>query len=351
MSRMPPELSPAVAEEQARAALDALPGLRWNAWTAGALPDVSRMLTEVERVDEPSERHSLDELREDFGSPTMHLERDALLARDETGEVVAIARALCTDHDREVRRVVLAGEVRPDWRGRGVGRAVMTWQLAHARQWYAAHHLPEHGPLRLSVFSDGKKADEHRLAERVGLSRSRYYAELTRSFGAGEAIEVPPLEGLEIRPWRTSTPEETLAVRNACFRDHWGSVDRPMQSWMASLEAKAFRPEWSFVAVDRSSGEIAGFLMSSAYEQDWEPQGYRSGYVELLGTLRPYRGRGIATALILSAMRAFLDDGMEAAEIGVDAENPTGAFGLYTGLGFAETSGTVQFMREEGLPG
>jgi ribosomal protein S18 acetylase RimI-like enzyme len=348
---MPAEPSPAVAEEQARAALDALPGLRWSAWSAEALPDVSRMLTEVERVDEPSERHSLDELWEDFDSETMHLDRDALLARDEAGDVVAIARALCTDHDREVRRAVLAGEVRPDWRARGVGRAVMTWQLAHARQWYAAHHRPEHGPLRLSVFSDSKKTDEHRLAERAGLLRARYYVELTRLFGAGEAIEVPTLDGLEIRPWRTSTPEETLAVRNACFRDHWGSVERPMQSWMASLEAKSFRPDWSFVVVDPPSDGIAGFLMSSAYEQDWEPQGYRSGYIELLGTLRQYRGRGIATALIRSAMRAFLDDGIEAAEIGVDAENPTGAFGLYTGLGFAETSGTVQFMHEEGLPG
>jgi hypothetical protein len=48
-------------------------------------------------------------------------------------------------------------------------------------------------------------------------------------------------------------------------------------------------------------------------------------------------------------MRAFLEEGMEAAQIGVDAENPTGAFGLYTGLGFAETSGLVQLMREESL--
>lgn len=345
---MPANPSPALAE---RHALDAIPGLRWAAWSAEDLPGISRMLTEIERVDEPSERHSLDELREDFDSETYHMERDCLLARDEEGEVVAIARALCTDHDREVRRVVLAGAVRPDWRGRGVGRAIMAWQVAHARQWYAAHLRPEHGPLRLSVFSDSRNSVEHRLAERFGLPRTRYFAELTRHFGEGEAIEVPVPVGLEIRPWWMSTPEETLAVRNACFRDHWGSVERPMHSWLESLRAKAFRPDWSFVVVDVSTGAIVGFLMSCAYEQDWEPQGYRAGYIDLLGTVREHRGRGIATALIRSAMRAYVDDGMDAAEIGVDAENPTGAFGLYTGLGFVETSGTVQFMREEGLPG
>lgn len=332
----------------ARDTLDGLADLTWSNWSAHDLPDISAMLTEVERVDEPSERHSLDELREDFESATYHLDRDCLLARDRNGEVAAIARAICTDHDTVVRRVLLAGAVRPDRRGEGVGRTVMAWQLAHGRDWYARNHRPDHGPLRLSVFADSRQAAEHDLAERAGLARTRYYAELTYRFDGGDGeVEVPDLPGIEIRPWDTSTPEQTLAVRNASFRDHWGSVDRPLQSWVEDLASSSFRPGWSFVAVDATSREVVGFVLSRAYPQDWGPRGYRSGYIDLLGTLREYRGQGIATALIRAAMRVLREDGMDAAEIGVDTENPTGAFGLYTSLGFAETSATVQFMREE----
>jgi len=337
-------------EPSARAALDALPGLTWAHWTAADLPDISAMLTAVEAVDQPSERHSLTELVEDFGSQVYDLARDCLLARNEDGEVVAIARSIGTDSDVEVRRSLLAGAVRPDHRRHGIGRAVLAWQLAHARSWYAAARRPEHGPHRMSLFADREAEPEHRLAQRFGLRRVRYYAELTLRDITGAArpdAASADVAGIEIRPWATSTPEETLAVRNAAFRDHWGSVPRTLAGWTEQVASAHFRPEWSFVAVDPDSATVVGFVMSTTYEQDWEPQGYTSGYLDLVGTLRAYRGRGIASALINRAIAGFADAGLDAAEIGVDAENPTGAFGLYSGLGFEETSGTVQFMLEE----
>lgn len=337
-------MTPALAD--ARTRLDNLPDLTWSPWTAEDLKDVSTLLTSVEATDQPSERHSLEELEEDFGSQTYDLGRDCLLARDRAGEVVAIARAICTDSDVAVRRALLAGAVRPDRRGEGIGRVVMAWQVAHARAWFNEHQRPEHETLRLSVFADSQAQAEHRLAERFGLAKARFFAELTLRL-PDEAIEPPEVPGIELRPWRVASPESTLAVRNAAFRDHWGSVDRPLTGWLEQQRATSFRPDWSFVAVDPTSDEVVAFLMSSAYEQDWEPQGYTSGYVDLLGTLRDYRGRGIASALITAAMRAFQQAGMDAAEIGVDSESETGAFDLYTSMGFAQTSGTVQLITEE----
>lgn len=330
----------------ARQALEVLPGLSWSGWSRPDLPDVSALLTEVERVDDPSERHSLQELTEDFDSSTYHLDRDCLIARDQSGAAVAIARAICTDHDTDPRRVLLAGAVRPDRRAEGIGRAIMSWQLAHGRAWYARHRRPAHGPLRLSVYADSKAAAEHDLAERFGLVGTRYYAELTHRYGDDD-IDVPEVAGIEIRPWSASTPQQTLAVRNASFRDHWGAVDRPLRSWVEDLATHSFRPQWSFVAVEGESQEVVAFILSRAYEQDWRAHGYTSGYIDVLGTMREHRGRGVATALIRRAMRAFREAGMDAAEIGVDAENPTGAFALYTALGFTETSATVQYVREE----
>ncbi|WP_018156052.1 GNAT family N-acetyltransferase [Demetria terragena] len=330
----------------ARAALDTLPGLVWSPWTEEDLPDVSAMLTAVEAVDSPSERHSLAELQEDFASATYDLARDCLLARGSAGDVVAIARSICADGDVTARRALLAGAVRPDRRGLGIGRAIMAWQLAHARAWFTNGRTPEHELLRLRVFSDSKATAEHRLAERCGLTQARFYAELTLRLPA-EPVADRHVDGIELRPWREATSVATLAVRNAAFADSWGSVETTEDRWLERQQATSFRPDWSFVAVDRETGQVVALLMSSAYEQDWEPQGFTSGYIDLLGTLRDYRGRGLASALITQAMRTFQQAGLDAAEIGVDSENESGAFGLYTSLGFEQTSGTVQFMREE----
>lgn len=323
---------------------DPIHGISWTPWTAADLREISGLLTAVEAHDNPSERHSLAELEEDFGSAVYDLGRDCRVGREPSGQVVAVARCICTDSDVTVRRALLAGAVAPDRRGRGIGRAVMAWQVAHARAWYAEHLTEAHGPLRLSVYSDSLAAGEQRLAERFGLRRARYYAELTRRLTG--PVDVPTVPGIELVPLLRVTPAESLAVRNAAFRDHWGSVDRPLAGWQEQLESASFRPQWSFAAVT-ADGTVVGFLIGCAYEQDWEPQGYRSGYIDLLGTLADYRGRGIATALIAAAMAAFERDGMVAAEIGVDSESETGAAGLYASLGFAETSATIQLMAEE----
>lgn len=330
----------------ARRALEAIPGLTWASWTADDLGDISTMLTAVEAVDEPSERHSLTELEEYLASTIYDVRRDCLLARDARGEVVAIARSIGNDGDRTVRRSLLMGAVRPDRRGQGIGRAILDWEIEHARAWYLTRVQPEQELLRISVFADAKARAEHRLAERAGLELVRHYAELTLHLTSKESapLEVP---GIELRPWESVAPEVVLAIRNAAFADHFGSVERPLSSWLEDQRTASFRPRWSAVAVDSTTGEVVGFLQASAYEQDWEPQGYTSGYIDLLGTLEDYRGRGIATALIRRALRAFQDAGLDAGELGVDSQNTAGAFGLYTGLGFQETSRTVQFMREE----
>ena len=61
--------------------------------------------------------------------------------------------------------------------------------------------------------------------------------------------------------------------------------------------------------------------------------------------LRPARGCGIAPAAIVAAMRAGAAAGCATAGLGVDTENPTGAFGLYHRLGLAPVRTRVQWAR------
>jgi ribosomal protein S18 acetylase RimI-like enzyme len=65
-----------------------------------------------------------------------------------------------------------------------------------------------------------------------------------------------------------------------------------------------------------------------------------------LGTLRSHRKRGIASALVLTACRAFREQGFTHAALGVDSESPTGANRLYQTLGFTELNKSVQHQLE-----
>ncbi|NKQ35221.1 MAG: GNAT family N-acetyltransferase [Chloroflexi bacterium] len=67
-----------------------------------------------------------------------------------------------------------------------------------------------------------------------------------------------------------------------------------------------------------------------------------------IGVIRGWRQRGIASALIAAAMRAFRDEGLEYAKLGVDTENPTGALRLYENLGFYSVRRSTAFHKALG---
>jgi ribosomal protein S18 acetylase RimI-like enzyme len=51
-------------------------------------------------------------------------------------------------------------------------------------------------------------------------------------------------------------------------------------------------------------------------------------------TRRPWRKRGLANALIARSLAVIKERGMDTTILGVDADNPTGALGLYERNGF-----------------
>src|SRR5690606_35154011 len=142
---------------------------------------------------------------------------------------------------------------------------------------------------------------------------------------------------------------------NDAFRDHFGSQPRTPQTW--AQYRTAFMPGWTWLVVDDApdvgallaspdtddetaaalrAGEplVAAYQVASKFTEDFEVRGYEFGYSDYVGVRRAYRGRGLASVALTAALRAMADDGMRYAHLDVDAENPTGALGLYAGLGY-----------------
>ena len=74
--------------------------------------------------------------------------------------------------------------------------------------------------------------------------------------------------------------------------------------------------------------------------------GKKYALIDNIAVLRTHRGRGIASALIAHALHAYKADSLEFANLGVDTDNPTGAYRLYTKLGFELLRRSVIYERE-----
>lgn len=330
--------------------------LAWRPLTEADVPAWHALVQALEEADAPAERHTADDLRDLLlEGPGKDPAAQSLLGVDGEGTPRAFGLVDADAVPVGVVRVRLPGGVHPAWRRRGVGAAVLAWQqeAALAAVATAGHDLP----VRLDLFAEEERADVAALAARAGFAPRRYFLELERPLGDG-APPLPPVgdpgEGLRLAPYAPELDEAVREAHNAAFADHWGSQPRTRENWGRLVTGhRDFRAAWSFVVLDERSADgpvVAAYTLSAGFPQDWAARGRSEGYTTFLGVRREHRRRGLARLLLARAMAAFAEDGLQGAALDVDAENPTGALGLYRGLGYTTRSTGVLFARELANP-
>ncbi len=65
----------------------------------------------------------------------------------------------------------------------------------------------------------------------------------------------------------------------------------------------------------------------------------------MIGVGRPWRKRGLARAMLARSMQVHKDAGMSQTELGVDAENLSGALRLYESMGYKVVSGGTTYRK------
>lgn len=258
------------------------------------------------------------------------------------GVAVAFGSVEFSPDAGERARAVLYGEVDPPRRGRGIGRRLLSWQLDRAAAGLSGRDVP--GFAR--VYRGADETDAGRLMARFDLRPARWFEDLLRPLDP--PLEAAPPEGVEILPWDPARDSDLLQVCNAAFADHWGSVPLSAAQWNDHLTSDESRVDLSVMAV--ADGAIVGFSRNEYYAQDEELSGRRDGWIAQLATLREWRGRGVASALIAASLDRFRDAGFTHAMLGVDRENLSGAAGLYRRLGFEPTYQSVCYERRVTAP-
>ena len=301
---------------------------------------VAALLADAEKVDETGENFDADDLTEWWTGWQADLAKDGIAVCDPAGLVVGYALAFAPPSFRDTYRVYLEGRVHPDQRSKGIGGALLGWQLqrgaeVRAERWPAA-------PGRLVVNVAETMPSLEALVRRAGLTAERWYRDMERSMeGLPDARPVP---GVELVPFAWDRDDEVRRAHIVAFLEHHGSIEHDAASWTALFTGqRAFRPDLSVLALE--DGAVVGYLLAFVYEADTRATGRQETYIGQIGVLPPARGRGVATAVIVEALRAAAEAGCVSACLGVDSENVTGAVRLYENLGFATVRTQVAWSR------
>jgi mycothiol synthase len=293
-----------------------------RAATVADVPAVAAMVRRAEAHDRVPRVLSNEELSQELAASHLDPQMDTRVAV-RGGELVGWAYVWHPPTEVGRDRAELVGEVAPEHRGAGVGRVLLGWSLARARERLA--HV-----VRVSTYE--WLDDRRRLLRLLGFAEVRWNIELLRPLHHLPAVPVPP--GVSLLPWPDDRDEEIRGARNAAFADHWGSTPVDPEGWRDFVRGHGARPDLSVIAVDDNTGQVLGLCVNQAYPDDEAVTGRRDAWIANLATVRPARGRGVASAMIARSLTAFTEAGFSHAVLEADAENPTGAVQLYRRLGF-----------------
>jgi len=317
--------------------LSPVPGLVWRVVTLDDADALAGLHAACYAVD-GGYLQVAEEYRTELSSRDDDLGRDGRVAVTDSGEIAAFGMVHMPGGERTERRAFPWAHVHPDWRRRGLGTALLRWQEARASERFAEHDDGLPCVIRVSAYET--QADRVGLFERFGYVPARFFVEMLRPLG--DPLPDVAGAGVEILPWEEHLSESARLAHNEAFADHWGSQPVTAHAWELWHD-EFFLEDASFVAAD--GGRVVGYLSAAMYPHDFESRGRTEGWIEGLGMVRSHRRRGAASALLVAAMAAFRERGLEYAAIGVDAENPTGAFGLYSRLGFVEEKRSITFLK------
>jgi mycothiol synthase len=278
--------------------------------------------------------------------------RRQVLVHDPSGRLVAWLSV----HDRASGRTLVEVTVTPDLPDEDA--AALAAALFGAGERHALDIAGMRG-LGTSLLDSGAYADDprqQRWLAAAGFERTRTWLQMTRPVAPDEAATVPaPREGVTVRPVERHDDglpvaqdlQDVHRVLEESFQDHFSSYRESFPEFVMRLrEDPGHRwDHWWLATIETDEGVFpAGALVSTVLREDAE--GFEGSYVDYIGVHRRARGRGVAKALLHTAIADAARRGRNRVGLEVDAGSPTGADGLYTSMGWVTDYRTQSWHRE-----
>jgi len=267
-------------------------------------------------------------LREEMESASGLDPRTDVVLTEIDGTVVAVTSA-----ERALRAgqpmYDVHGHLVPEHRRRGLGGALLYENLRRAREIAEAQGDPY--PLTIRTWTAERETGHQALLTSEGFTVDRWFF-LMRRPTLDDIPELPLPRGIELRPVRPADHRAIFDAEFEAFQDHWKPDDYDERQFATLFKKTDLDTDLWVVAWD--GDEVAGVVQNWIWSDENERLGVKRGWLEKISVRRPWRRRGLARAITAASLRRLRAAGMDDAMLGVDTENPTGALGLYEGLGF-----------------
>lgn len=284
--------------------------------------------------------HTLETIRHAYGTTRDHDPRKDMLIAEVGGKMVAYNR-IFLERELDGSRIYWHfGFVLPDWRGKGLGHAMIEWAEGHAREMDARQQ--GEGAVYASTEVHSNMAGRGELLVTEGYEPVRYEFNMETP-DLAHIQDLPMPEGLEVRP---AKPEHYRAIWEAnveAFRDHWGAGETAEEDFNSWISDPMNEPELWMVAWD--GDQVAGSILNYVNHEYNARTGRKLGYTESISVRRPWRKKGLARALLARSMKMHKEMGMEQTALGVDTQNPSGALRLYESMGYKVVSQSTIYRK------
>lgn len=314
-----------------------IPGLRFRHYQGeDDLPGMLAVANASEAADHIPSGRTLDGMAAAYRALThCNPHADMVLAQVD-GHLVAYARGWWRHEVGGAVMHIQTGFVHPAWRRRGIGLAMQAW--LEDRQRAIGRQLDTPGPQLFNVYVTQGEVARAALLESAGYHVERYFFGMVRPHLNDIAPFALP-DGLQIRPVEPAHYPHIWAADLESMRGHWGMAEPVAGAYEAWQRDKdTFQPHlWSVawdVATDQLVGQVRAFVRGTENTQ----HGRLRGYTEFISVRPPWRGRGVARALIAHSLQTQARAGMAESALEVDSANPTGATRTYEACGFVTTA-------------
>ncbi len=299
----------------------------WRAMRMEDIPDALMILKTYSSQITEEELGILNQMPDD------DLATDTLIALTPSGEVVAVGFVVLFQSDEKAMTGLLDGAVRTAHCRQGLGSHLLSWQMTRAQQ--IAGDVPF--TLRGSCIADNTGCihlfEEHGFAVLITQCKLR--------FDLNQPIPSRNLpDGVTITPFLSEHDNKMYQVFNQAFVGHWIGELSPDEWRERFISTPQFRPELTKLAL--INGQVIGFYLSEVFEKD-----LKQAWLEIVGVLPEYRGKGLGTALTAHALHSYKKAGFDSCWLGVDDENITNAKRIYVNLGFVQEKATRYFVKKE----
>ena len=303
-------------------------------------PHMVAIINGSQAADQSEWHASVEETATDYAHLTNCDPYTDMIFAEVNGDVVGYGRCWWNNQIDGAIAYYFFAHLLPQWRETGIRLAMMRHLKQRLRQIAAAHPVEQ----KKLFVNWGMQTETHwiNLLQAEGHKIVRYGLDMVRP-NLENIPHCPPPDGIEIRRGTLAEWRQIWEGAREAFRDHWGMSEWSEENFAAWSKNPTFNPDLWQVAW--AGDEVAGGVLNFIDQKENEMFERQRGYTETIFVRRPWRGQGVAKALIARSFQVLKDAGMTEAALGVDAENLSGALHLYRKMGFAEVKRGMTFHK------